>query len=161
MELKEIISAYNDNISSITRKFFRNPSDEEEARQEALIKLWKGIKQRKDGNLKAWINTVVANTCRDFLRVKRNKFDYTEIDALVNINDARQNIENTLISKEEQAKIADEVMRLKPEFRDIIIYYEVQGLTYEEIAIKIGKPVGTVKSRLYSARKTLAERILN
>lgn len=159
MDIKEILILYNNNIEKITGKFFNNPFDKEDAKQEAVIKLWKGLKSKKDGNTAGWINTTVANSCRDFIRVKKNRLDYDNEEKIINIKDTNQNLENNLISAERKDKIAKTIYELKPEYRNVVIFYEIDGLSYEEIAKKINKPVGTVKSRLYSARKLLYDKL--
>ena len=45
---------------------------------------------------------------------------------------------------------------LKPKFREVIIMYEMQDMTYEEISEKLKCPVGTIRSRLFNARKELS-----
>ena len=47
------------------------------------------------------------------------------------------------------------VDELKPKFREVIIMYEMQGLSYDEISAKLKVPAGTIKSRLFNARKEL------
>ena len=49
------------------------------------------------------------------------------------------------------------INKLKPKFKEVIMYCEVKGYTYEECAKRIKCPVGTVKSRIYNAKKQLAE----
>ena len=46
-----------------------------------------------------------------------------------------------------------------PKFKEIIIMYEINGLSYDEISNKLDIPIGTVKSRLYNAKKILAEEL--
>ena len=50
----------------------------------------------------------------------------------------------------------DAVDALKPKFREVVIMYEMQDMNYEEIAEKLKCPVGTVRSRLFNARKELS-----
>ena len=49
--------------------------------------------------------------------------------------------------------------QLKPKFKEIIIMYEINGLSYEEISKKLDIPIGTVKSRLYNAKRILADEL--
>ena len=58
--------------------------------------------------------------------------------------------------KQRQKQIMDAIDALKPKLREVIIMYEMQDMTYEEISEKIHCPVGTVRSRLFNARKELS-----
>ncbi|NLF83015.1 MAG: sigma-70 family RNA polymerase sigma factor, partial [Candidatus Gastranaerophilales bacterium] len=47
------------------------------------------------------------------------------------------------------------IENLKPKFKEVIILYDMKEMSYEEISAKLNCPVGTVKSRLFNARKQL------
>lgn len=51
------------------------------------------------------------------------------------------------------------INQLKPKFKEVIIYTEIYGYTYEKCSKKLKCPVGTVKSRIYNAKKELAEQL--
>ena len=52
--------------------------------------------------------------------------------------------------------ISEAINNLKPKFREVIMLYEIENQSYEEISQKLKCPIGTVKSRLYNAKKELA-----
>jgi RNA polymerase sigma-70 factor (ECF subfamily) len=53
--------------------------------------------------------------------------------------------------------LSDALERLPSEFREVIILYEIEGLSYKELALSLGVPVGTVMSRLSRARRRLQQ----
>ena len=61
-----------------------------------------------------------------------------------------------VISNERQLRIINAIEALKPKLRETIMLCEIYGYTYEEAAKKLRCPIGTVKSRLYNAKKELA-----
>ena len=63
----------------------------------------------------------------------------------------------TLIQNERQKLIINAINALKPKFKEVVMLYEIEQLSYEQIARKIKTPIGTVKSRLYNAKKELAQ----
>lgn len=132
----------------------------EDIEQEVYIRTWKNMdKYRETGRFKSWISTITANLCRDYLKSSyfKNSQNYvTEDDDLVQIKDEKENIESELITKQRQKKIMDAIDALKPKLREVIIMYEMQDMSYEEISKKINCPEGTIKSRLYNARKELS-----
>lgn len=135
-------------------------SSNEDIEQEVYIRTWKNIdKYKEEGKFKSWINTITANLCRDYLRssyFKHSQNTVTEEDDLIQIRDEKQDIESEFIAKQRQKRIIDAIDNLKPKFKEVIIMYEMQEMSYEEISKKIKCPVGTVRSRLFNARKELS-----
>ena len=66
-----------------------------------------------------------------------------------------------MIKRERQQMISEAINKLKPKFREVIMLYEIENKSYEEISQKIKCPIGTVKSRLYNAKKELAVMLEN
>ena len=60
-----------------------------------------------------------------------------------------------------QQTVTEAIVRLSPKLRTVIILYELQGMSYEEIAEIVGAPLGTIKSRLFNAREQLKELLGN
>ena len=109
--------------------------------------------------MKGWIGTIAKNVSKDYLKsaVKKHEQLMAEDDtALDVIKDKKETPELRLIRNDRQERIIKAINRLKPKFREVIIYCEVYGYTYEEAAKRYKCPVGTIKSRLYNAKKDLA-----
>ena len=135
-------------------------SENEDIEQEVYIRTWKNInKYKEQGKFRSWINTITANLCRDYLKssyFKHAVTSVTEEDDLIQIKDEKENIENAFMQKQRQKKIIEAIDALKPKFREVIIMYEMQDMSYEEISAKLKVPVGTIRSRLFNARKELS-----
>ena len=124
-------------------------SENEDIEQEVYIRTWKNLdKYKENGKFKSWINTITANLCRDYM--KSSYFRHSQI------RDEKENIESAFIQKQRQKRIMDAVDALKPKFREVIVMYEMQDMSYEEISEKLKVPVGTIRSRLFNARKELS-----
>jgi len=80
-----------------------------------------------------------------------------EEQVFTNIKDKKQTPELKLIQNERQLKIINAIENLKPKYKEVIMLYEIEGVPYEQIAKKLNCPLGTVKSRLYNAKKELYE----
>ncbi len=156
--MKEILSQYRNNIRKIISNM--TGSVNEDIEQEVYIRTYKHLdKYKENGKFKSWISTITANLCRDYMKssyFRHSQNTVTEEDDLVQIKDERESIEDTFIRKQRQKQIMDAIDALKPKFREVIIMYEMQDMNYEEIAEKIKCPVGTVRSRLFNARKELS-----
>jgi RNA polymerase sigma-70 factor (ECF subfamily) len=67
--------------------------------------------------------------------------------------------ENELMSKQIAQTVNDTMEELPEELRTAIVLREIDGLSYEEIATVMNCPIGTVRSRIFRARETIAERL--
>ena len=135
-------------------------SQNEDIEQEVYIRTWKNIdKYKENGKFKSWVSTITANLCRDYMKssyFRHSQNTVTEEDDLIQIRDEKESIEDTFIRKQKQKRIMDAIDSLKPKFREVVIMYEMQDMSYEEISEKLKCPVGTVRSRLFNARKELS-----
>ena len=105
-------------------------------------------------------NLIAKNTSKDYLKsaVVKNEQNSTSDDiVLCNITDKKRSPEDCVIVNERQKRIIKAVDNLKPKFREVIMLCEIYGYTYEEASKKLNCPIGTIKSRIYNAKKELAE----
>lgn len=158
MNFNEIIKSNKQNIKNIIRMITKQ--DNEDIEQEVYIKLWKNSdKYEERGSMKSWVNTVAKNASKDYLKsavVKNEQNCTADEDVLVNIRDRKKNPEDAIITTERQKRIIDAVEHLKPKFREVIMMCEIYGYTYEEASAKLNCPIGTIKSRIFNAKKELA-----
>jgi len=135
-------------------------SNNEDIEQEVYIRTWKNIdKYKENGKFKSWISTITANLCRDYMKssyFKHSQNVVSEEEELIQIKDEKESIETKLIQKQRQKRIMEAIDALKPKLKEVIIMYEMQDMSYEDIAEKLKCPVGTVRSRLFNARKELS-----
>lgn len=161
MNFSELIKTNKENVKSIIRLITKQ--ENEDLEQEVYIKVWKNAdKYEERGSFKSWINTVAKNVSKDYLKSAgfRNSSNTTSDEyAFECIKDKKESPENAVISMERQKRIISEIDSLRPKLREVIMLCEIQGFTYEEAAQKLKCPVGTVKSRIFNAKKILAERL--
>ena len=94
--------------------------------------------------------------------IKTNKSNIKNIIKLItksenSIKDKKTTPEANVIASERQQRIIKAIDSLKPKLRETIMLCEIYGYTYEEAASRLKCPIGTVKSRIYNAKKELAE----
>ena len=158
--MKNIINQYKHNIRNVI-KTFSLQTYENDIEQEVYIKIWKNSdKYNEQGRILGWIKAIATNTCKDFVKSKKyiQKDCFEDEDKLVNIADHRTP-EIAISSKERQKIILDAINTLKPKLKEIIILYDINEMSYEEISSTLKCPIGTVKSRLFNARKILSEEL--
>lgn len=107
----------------------------------------------KTSSFKSWLFTIARNQCLNTMRRDKRMVGYGE-----GIEDVPG--ESTPVSRLEKseriAMVSDCLMRLKPDYREVLILREYQNLSYEEIAAVTRSTVSAVKSRLFKARRKLA-----
>jgi RNA polymerase sigma-70 factor (ECF subfamily) len=132
-------------------RFFGDPAAAEDTAQEVWIKVYRSL-GTFDGRARfsTWLYRVTRNTCLDQVRAgARRPIPVDPIDAIAVPGDLADEV--ALTASVEQAMRA-----LAPEDRDAFSAVALYGLTYAEVAETLGVPVGTVKSRVFRARRSLA-----
>lgn len=159
MDFKEIVKNNQHNVRNIIRLITKETNEDLE--QEVFVKIWKNSdKYKEQGSFKSWISTIAKNVSKDYLKSAQYKNRNTEDDeVLTTVKDKKQTPELTLISNDRQERIISAINSLKPKFKEVVMYCEIYGYTYEETADRLKCPLGTVKSRLYNAKKELAEKL--
>lgn len=161
MDFRDLIKQNKENVRNIIKLITKETNEDLE--QEVFIKIWKNKgKYFEKGSLKSWINTIAKNLSKDYLRSAGRRYEQktTSDESVVNaIQDTKVTPELKLQSKIRQKKIIKAIESLKPNSKEVIMLCDIEGLTYEETAKRLGVPLGTVKSRVYKAKKELAEKL--
>jgi RNA polymerase sigma-70 factor (ECF subfamily) len=137
-----------------------------DATQEAFISAYRSIANFRGGSFKAWLFRIVTNACYDEFR-RRKRRPAVSLDELEEGGDEHfeQGMGSTPPPSPEEALERSEMAReiqncldkLPDNFRVVAVLADVQRFEYKEIAEIIGKPLGTVKSRLARARTRMRE----
>lgn len=130
----------------------------EDLEQEVYIKAFKNKdKYNETGKFSNWITTITYNVSRDYLKSAKKRYEtqFEDESNIINIKDKKISLEEKMLQKERQIRISGAINSLNKKMRDVIILSEIENLTYEEIAKRLNCPVGTVKSRIYNAKKEL------
>ena len=158
--MKDIIQENKGFIRAIIRRV--TGSYNEDIEQEVYIKTWRNMQNyQEQGKFKQWLSTLTANVCRDYFRSKTAKSQAVEVtdeDVLNNIAD-QSSQEEVLDAKKRQKIILKAVDNLPSKMRKVVVLHEFEDIPLDKIAEKLGVPLGTVKSRLFNARKILSEQL--
>ena len=158
MDFKNLIEENKQNVKNVIRKFMGR--ENEDLEQEVYIRVLTAKKYEEKGSFKSWINLIAANISRDYLKSAKNRYEtYVEDEAIFENIKERKTPENLLLKKERQERIIKAIEELKPKLKEVIMLSEIEGYSYEECSEKLKCPIGTVKSRIYNAKKELAEKL--
>lgn len=151
--LPHLDSAYN-----LARWLIRNDHDAEDLVQEACLRALKSFEGFRGGDPRAWLLTIVRNTCYTWLEQHRLQEPTTAFDEEIHTAEEWSRSPEALLLESVDARcVNDALEELPPEFREAIILRELEGMSYKEIAELCGVPVGTVMSRLARARQRLEQ----
>ena len=156
---EEIFLPYLDAAYNLARWIIRHDQDAQDVVQDAYVRAFKGFQRFRDGgNSKAWFLMIVRNTAYTVLNrraTKKNLIPYQEERHanIISIDDP----DNELRTEARKEYLQRALERLPLEFREVIVFYELEGLSYKDLASTLGIPVGTVMSRLSRARRRLRE----
>ena len=151
------------NVYNLALRMTGNSEDAADMAQEAFIKAYNSLTAfRGDSKFSVWLYRIVSNVCLDFLRSRSRK----QTVSLSTENDDGEEVELDIADEThspeqllDRSLTRDAVRRglaaLPPDHREILLLREIQGLSYEEIADVLGLEAGTVKSRIFRARKKL------
>jgi len=161
MDFNELVKQNKQNVKSIIRLITKQ--ENEDLEQEVYIKAWNGRnKYNERGTLKSWVNTIASNVAKDYLKsawFKNTQNSTNDEYTLNSIKDRKITPEDSAISIERREKIISAINSLKPKMREVIILCEMQGYTYEEVSKKLKCPIGTIKSRIFNAKKELLSKL--
>lgn len=136
-----------------------NPDDALDIAQDAMLRFFENLGRfRASQPVRPWLFTIVRNRARDMWRRRSNRpgesID-THPDLVAQLADSRLNPEQTAVRGQRQAQVWRAIEALSPSQREIIFLRDFHDLPYTEIAAVLAIPVGTVMSRLHSARGVL------
>ena len=158
MDFNKLVRENKKNIQNIIRLVTKE--NNEDLEQEVYIRVLKNAdKYKEQGTFKSWVSTIAKNISKDYLKsasYKARENSTSEDEDWVQIADKKVTPELRLIKNERQQIIIDAVNSLKPKFKEVVLMCEIYGYSYEDCAKKLNCPLGTVKSRLYNAKKELS-----
>ena len=158
MDFNKIINSNKQNIKKIIRLITRE--DNEDLEQEVYIKILENSqKYEEKGAAKSWVSMIAKNASLDYLKSAYYKvFSTANTDeySLQSLQDKKISPEEKIINIERQRRIINAINSLKPKFKEVIIMTEIDGYSYEECAQRLRCPLGTVKSRIFNAKKELS-----
>jgi RNA polymerase sigma-70 factor (ECF subfamily) len=139
-----------------------------DATQEAFLSAYRNLRSYRGGSFRAWLLRIVTNACYDELRRRKRRPSTSLEDLGPESDDGEPEVDAWLASKTDGPErlserselvhaIQDCLDRLPDEFRIVAVLADVQGYDYDEVSSAIGKPLGTVKSRLARARARLRD----
>ncbi len=163
-----LVIKYQRKLARLLSRFIRDSAEIEDVTQEAFIKAYRALPSfRGDSAFYTWLYRIGINTAKNYLvAMGRRAPTTTEFNAedaeTFDDGDQLRDVntpENELMSKQ-IANVVNQTMQELPEdLRTAITLREIEGLSYEDIANIMDCPIGTVRSRIFRARESIAEKL--
>ncbi len=162
-----LIQKYQHKIISLVSRFVRDISEAHDVAQEAFIKAYRALPNfRGESAFYTWLYRIAINTAKNTIVSADRRPPTSDIDA----SEAEQydgaaalketdTPERLLLREEMERTINQAIAELPDDLRSAITLREFEGLSYEEIAMTMDCPVGTVRSRIFRAREAISRKI--
>lgn len=162
-----LVLAYQEMAFNVAYRILLDDSLAEDATQNAFLQAFRKIDSYRGGSFRAWLLRIVTNSCYDELR-RRKRRPTTPLEPLDEESDEEIESPHWMADdgpspeeQVEQAELNRAVVRclesLPDDFRAVVVMVDVQGFDYQEASTALGKPLGTIKSRLARARLKLRD----
>lgn len=153
---EELVKRHQARAYAVAYRLLGRREDAQEVAQEAFARAYFRLAEfRGTAQFRTWLYRIVVNLATDFLR--RRKPEVPENAAVFQMVDTRGNPGEHLHRQELRQNIEEAIKALPLDLRTVILLREMEGLSYAEIARVIRRPVGTVMSRLFHARRRLQQ----
>lgn len=152
--LDDLMTAYGKDVWNYAYSITRKWDVADDITQEVFIKVYKNLHVfRKDSSVKTWLLTITRNTAIDY---KRTAFirKVTLVDFFED-KGGRHSAEHEVLEKNAVSELWEMVLQLPEKYRDVIVLYAHYQLSLKEISEVLNVTEGTVKSRMFHARKKL------
>jgi RNA polymerase sigma-70 factor, ECF subfamily len=164
---RELVLRFERPVYSLIARMVQDSATAEDLAQEAFVKAWRSLHTYDASRkLSSWLFKIAHNTAIDHLR--KHAPETVSLEAPQE-DDGRGGLAAVLsdLSSEDPAAAAERrdmarfleraISRLRPEYREAVVLFYVEGASYQEICEATGLPLGTVKTNLHRARKELAQ----
>ncbi len=160
-----LVLEHQNKVYSLALRMVGNEEDARDMAQEAFIRAFNSLGSfRGESKFSVWLYRLTSNICIDFLRgrakrrtVSLSREDEDGDEGELEIPDERFSPEAGLERSELREAVRRGLEQLTPEYREILLLREINGLSYDEIGRALNLEEGTVKSRIFRARKKLCE----
>jgi len=151
--IRWVLHRYRDRVVRLATHVLHNSREAEDVAQEAFVKAFRQIDQfRGESGFYAWLYRIVINLCLDRMRRKSASSEIPLEERTLTVpSQARPDMEKRMM-------VEQILNSLTPPMRAALVLREVEGLEYAEIAEVLNIPVGTVRSRLNTAREQFRRR---
>jgi RNA polymerase sigma-70 factor (ECF subfamily) len=159
---RSLVEPYEDRLRTVARRLVGDAHRAEDVVQDAMLKAYARLGSfHGRSSFYTWIYRIMVNAASDLRQKEERRRAVSLDDGPVGrvLAVETPGPEARAIAAEHRAIVRREIEELSPKLKTILKLREIDGLTYEELAVTLGISKGTVESRLFRAREKLAARL--
>ena len=159
---ESVVLSQQDRLYSLALRMLSDPRDAEEVAQDAFVRAYRALasydaERIRDLQLRPWLSTIVLNLCRNRARrpapatvpLDGGDDDRESPSAVLASADRRGSPHEVALRRESAGRWARLVADLPPRYRAAVVLRHVDGLSYSEMSIALGRPEGTLKAQVH------------
>jgi len=158
-----VVARFRRKVFHISYKFTGKHDEAEDLTQEIFLKVFRSLdKFNRDADFSTWLSSVARNYCIDHYRSSKREKEVVVEDALAyDLAPASSgNPHRALEDQDRRSLVRRGLEQLPGKLREAVVLRDLQGLSYQEMALRLALPEGTVKSRINRGREELARLLL-
>lgn len=158
-----LVRKYQHRVIGLVGRYVNDWSECQDIAQDVFMRAYRALPNfRGDAQFSTWLHRIAVNTAKNHLVAQKRRppnddidvMDAEQFDGSLRLRDT-DTPEHELLRQEIERTVMDAVERLPNDLRQAISLREVDGLSYDEIAARMGCPIGTVRSRIFRARDAI------
>ena len=162
-----LVRKYQHRIVALIGRYVGDWSECQDVAQEAFLRAYRAIGNfRGDSQFYTWLHRIAVNTAKNHLVAGNRRppgadidvADAEQFDSGIRLRD-NDTPERELMRQQMEQIVLNAVQALPDELREAITLREVEGMSYEDIALKMDCPIGTVRSRIFRARDAIDQEL--
>ena len=141
----ELVDGALRGLDAAARLILRDPDLAQDAVQESLIRAWRDLPGLRDSaRFDAWLHRLTVNACLDLVRRRRRRLVEVQLSPMDSLN-----VPDQSSAFAERERLDEALRRLDPGHRAVVALHYLLGMPLPEVAVVLGIPYGTAKSRLH------------
>ena len=157
---EELVASHQHCVFGVALRMLGSAAEAEEIAQEAFLRAHRSLPEfRGDARLSTWLYAIVSRLCLNRLASGDRKAVRHGEEILLRVADPRGGPDAGAERGELEAALHRAIAELSEERRVVVILRDLEGLSYEDIAVALGIELGTVRSRLHRARLDLKDKL--
>ena len=162
-----LVLKYQQKVANLVARYVRDPGETLDVTQETFIKAYRALPGfRSESAFYTWLYRIAINTAKNYLVSMGRRPPGTDVDTesaeqqdLSGRMRDTDTPENQLLTAEIAKTVQQAIDELPEDLRTAVVLRELEGMSYEDIAVTMDCPIGTVRSRIFRAREAIDEKL--